>query len=213
MSTRYTKFLPEVMPYVHDCPEFVAVNAIRNACIEFCDKTLYLQYTHDPITLCPGQATYDLDLPEDTISARIMDGWFDNLPLTPKSEDELKRIFPMDWRQMEGRPQWVTQQDPTEVIVVPSPFYKSVDGLRLIVALRPTRDSLTIDDAIYDRYAEAIAFGAKARLYDTPGQPYSDASQAVKFRSWFEAAIGEAKIERNRGLTRSGLRVRPPRLV
>ena len=42
-AVSYEVFLPEVMPYVHDVPEIVAVQAIRNACIEFCEKTHYLQ--------------------------------------------------------------------------------------------------------------------------------------------------------------------------
>jgi hypothetical protein len=213
MSVRYEKFLPEVIPYVHDCPEFVAVNAIRNACIEFCDKSLYLQYTHDPISVIQDVPVYTLDLPTYTMSARVMDGWFDNLPLTAKSEDQLKRIFPMDWREMQGRPQWITQLCPEEIIIAPKPFYSAANSLKLIVAIKPTRDSTTVDSVIYDRWAEHIGFGAKARLYDTPNHSYSDPGQAVKFRSWFENAIGEAKTERNRGLTRSTQVVRPPRLI
>ena len=48
-AVSYEVFLPEVMPYVHDVPEIVAVQAIRNACIEFCEETQYLNpwdWTH-----------------------------------------------------------------------------------------------------------------------------------------------------------------------
>lgn len=213
MKVPYETFFPEVLPYVHDVPEFVAVNAIRNACIEFCDKSLYLQYTHDPITLLPRVSEYQLELPDDTVSARVVAGWVGNLPLTFKSEEDLQRIYPLDWRQMGGRPQYLTQRVSWEVIVAPFSDYKMLNGMKLIVALKPSRSSTTVDRVIHERWAEAIGFGARARLYDTPNQPYYDPQSAMKYRTWFESAIGEAKTERNRGLTRNTTRVRPPRLV
>ena len=212
-SVSYEAFFPEVLPYVHDVPEFVAVNAIRNACIEFCEKSDYIVQTLDPITILPNVSTYELDLPTDMILTRIIAGWVGNLPLTFKSEEDLQRIYPLDWRAMGGRPQYITQQVPGEVIIAPYSDYRMSNGMKLIVALKPTRQSTTVDELIYQRWAEHIGFGARARLYDTPNQPYYDPNQAVKFRAWFESAIGEAKMERNRGMTRSVTRVRPPRAI
>ena len=211
MTVTYDKFLPEVLPYVPDCAEFVAVNAIRNACIEFCRESLYLQLEHDPITTIANVGTYDLEAPDGYVITRAIDGWAGNMPLTPKSEDDLKRIYPLDWRQQAGRPQYMTQFVPDEVVIVPYPMQKQVNGLKLIVAIAPTRDSVEIDNKIYERWAEAIGFGARARLYDTPKQPYYDPQNAIKYRQMFTNAIGEAKIERYRGMNRTNLRVRPPR--
>lgn len=212
-SVSYETFFPEVVPYVHDVPDLVATNAIRNACIEFCEKSDYIIYTHDPITILPRVSAYPLDLPCGTTVSRVIASWVGNLPITFKSQEDLLRIYPLDWRQMGGRPQYITQDIPDEVIVAPFSDYEMDDGLKLIVALKPTRSSTTVDKLIYERWAEHIGFGARARLYDTPNQPYYDPAQAVKFRTWFESAIGEAKMERNRGLTRNVTRVRPPRFV
>lgn len=212
-TTTYESFFPEVLPYVHDVPEFVALNAIRNACIEFCEKSDYLVTTLDPIPLIANISTYDLDLPTGTQLARIISAWVGNLPITFKSAEDLQRIYPLDWRQMGGRPQYLTQENPNEIIVVPFCDYSLPDGIKMIVAVKPTRSSTTIDSLVYERWAEHIGFGARARLYDTPNQPYHDPQQAMKFRTWFESAIGEAKMERNRGLTRNTTRVRPPRFV
>ena len=211
-SVSYETFFPEVVPYVHDVPDLVATNAIRNACIEFCEKSDYIIHTHDPITILPRVSAYQLDLPCGTTVSRVIASWVGNLPITFKSQEDLQRIYPLDWRQMGGRPQYITQDVPDEVIVAPFSDYQMDDGLKLIVALKPTRSSTTVDK-LYERWAEHIGFGARARLYDTPNQPYYDPAQAVKFRTWFESAIGEAKMERNRGLTRNVTRVRPPRFV
>lgn len=214
MSTvSYEAFFPEVLPYAHDVPEFVAINAIRNACIEFCEKSDYIIYTHDPITILPKVRNYELDLPTGTVLSRVLAGWVGNLPLTFKSQEDLQRIYPLDWRQMAGRPQYLTQEIPEEVIVCPYCDYKMDQGLKIIVATKPSRASTTVDGLVYERWAEHIAFGARARLYDTPNQPYTDPASAAKYRAYFEAAIGEAKTERNRGLTRNMTRVRPPRFV
>lgn len=211
MSTRYEKFLPEVLPYVHDCPEFVAVAAIRNACIEFCDRTDWWLYTHDPITVVANQNTYELDLPDFTVESRILEGWYNNFPLKPKSEDQLRSMYNLDWRQMEGSPQFLTQLDPGEVIVVPFPTFTTTNTLNLIVVLKPTRDSVDVDDSIYERWAEQIGFGARARLYEIPNQPFYDPGSAAKYRMMFETAMGKAALERQRGISRANLRVRPPR--
>lgn len=215
MTVRYEKFLPEVVPYVHDVAEVVAINAIRNACIEFCEKSLYWIYTPDPITAEIDVSEYDLEssLPADTIVSRVLDGWFDNLPMTATNEDELKRIFPMDWRSMQGRPSFYTLQQPCTLIIVPRPTALAGDGIKLILALRPTRDSLGVCDDIYERWLEVISFGARARLYDTPNQPYHDPNEAMKFRRMFVTGIAEAKADRNRGLGRNVPRARPPRLI
>ena len=211
--TRYEDFLPEVLPYVQECPEIVAINAIRNAVIEFCDKSLWLLYEHDPIPLIAYQGVYELDLPDDTMSARILDAWINNLPMAPRGEDDLKRIYPFSWREMEGRPQFYTQIDPGEVYFVPKPIVSQPDAVKLIVALKPTRNSVGCDDSIYERWAEKIGYGARSRINEIPGQTFTDPALAVANRAKFNVAIGEAKVERNRGLTRTDQRIRPPRLV
>lgn len=213
MTTRYEAFLPEVLPYATECPEVVAINAIRNACIEFCDKSLYLIYEHDPVTTVANVSDYGLSLPANTTSARVLDAWYNNYLLGAKSEEDLKKLYPYDWHAMQGNPRWYTGRDPDTVVLVPYPLVGLTNGLNLMVALRPTRNSVDIDDLIYQRWAEQIGFGARSRLLDTPSQAYSDHMAASKYRSMFETAIGTAKMERMRGLGRSSLRVIPPRLV
>lgn len=209
----YDDFLPEVLPYVHDCPQPVAINAIRNACIEFCDQSQYLLYEHDPITYTANVGSYEFDPPTDTSVARVDSAWTQDFPLHPKSQDELKTMFGFAWRELVGDPRFYTQLSPDEIILVPIPAVYQAEALKMIVAIKPLRTSSAVDPSVFENWAEVIAYGARARLYDTPGQPYSDAQQAIKFRSWFESGIGNAKIERNRGLTRTGTVLRPPPFI
>lgn len=213
MATPYEALLPEVLPYVPDCPELVAVNAVRNACIEFAEQTDFVRYVMDPITTRPFVGTYDLDLPSGTVLGRIIQAFHDDFPLKPITEDLAESISPGgDWRQNTGNPRYILQMDdPAQVIITPMPQERHVGGLKLIVSLKPSRDSTTCDDQLRERFAEDIAAGAIARLYSIKGQPYYDPQAAVIYRAKFVAAMGKAKRERSRALGRPVMAMRPAR--
>jgi hypothetical protein len=213
VSRRYEDFLPEVIPYVHDCPELVAVNAVRNACLEFCDASMWLLYEQPDILTVAGVGRYELDLPDFTQTARILEAWHNQYPLSPLSEDDLRKLYQFDWREVEGSPRYITSLTPNEVALVPSPTITSAGTLKSIVALRPTRDSIDIDDTIYDRWAEVIGTGARARLMSISNQPFYDPAGSAANRIAFKTGIANAARERLRGFQRSVSRVRPPRVV
>jgi hypothetical protein len=198
----YKSFLPEVLPYTRECPELAAVNAIRNACIEFCDRSHWLLHHHDAIDVVAGTSTYTLDPPAGTTIARIVDAWFAGHLLAPIGEDNLKTMYFTDWREAEGTPAFYTHLDPNEVILAPIPQQDEVEALTIIAALRPTRASTSVEDSVYERWAEYIGFGARARLHDINGQPYYDPAVAARCRAMFERGMNIAAIERNKGLTR-----------
>lgn len=210
--TRYEDFLPEVLPYVRDCPEMVAINAIRNACIEFCDRSMWLLHEHDDIPTISGEGRYPLALPNFTESARVVEAWHNQFPLNAQNEDQLKRLYQFDWRDMVGGPRYISSLTPCEVAVVPAPAEADAGTLKLIVALRPTRDSHSIDDSVYERWAEVIGQGARARLMAIAGQPFHDIAGSMQNRMFFTIGIAEASRERLRGMHRAVAHVKPPRV-
>lgn len=209
MTVAYSEYLREVLPYARDCPELAAENAIRNAVIEFCDKSHWWLFDHEPITLLPGIADYELDLPDQTELARIQEAWNGQLELREASQDELSRRYVLNWRTQEGDPRYFTRLRPTLITMCPIPQDRVRNAVTMTLALRPTRASTGADDSIYDEWAEVIASGALARLYGTPGQPFFDLETSILRRNMFVQGIGEAKIKRNRGLTRAPTQVRP----
>lgn len=209
----YDNFLPEVLPYVPECPELVALNAIRNAVIEFCNKSMWLvsEQTFDLVGL---QRDYQpLTLPVDTELVRVQDAWYDHIALKPAGEEDLKRLYGFDWRVVTGRPAYYTQLLPDTICLCPIPLQDEAGAIDMIVAIMPVRSSTSCDTTLYERWLEGIACGAKARLMMLPQQSYSDAQAAMANKAMFNTAIGEARIERNRGMTRATLRVRPPKFV
>jgi hypothetical protein len=204
---RFEDFLPEVMPYVPNCPEIVAVSAIRDAAIEFCRKSLWLIYEHDPINTVANQSAYELSLPTDTEMAAIWTASLDTIQLAPVGEVDASTLSGTT-----GIPMYITQIDTFNVRLVPTPY---LDGsvLQMFAGIMPTRTSVTCDDQLSAHWAEQIGYGARARLHDIPGQPFTSPEMAMKYRAMFSNGMGEAKIERNRGLTRATMRVIPPRFI
>ena len=216
MTTTYDTFLSELMPYVHDVPEFVAINALRNAAIEFCNKSEYWIYEYPTVNSVALQGDYPFQaasLPTtDCEVKRILQGWYNYEPIIPMGAEDLAAIYiNQDWRTIAGNPRYVTQKYQNTFTLVPGPGIAITAAINLIVVLQPTRTSTGLDDYIYNQWAEAIAKGARARLYDTPNQPYYDPQKAQFYHAAFTSAISEAKAERNRGLGRATLKVRPPR--
>ena len=86
-------------------------------------------------------------------------------------------------------------------------------AINAIVSIQPTRGCTSLPEGLYQRWLEVIALGARQRLYETPGQPYSDKAAALNAMGRFRSGINDAKAERNKGLTRGDLGVRMPRFV
>ena len=212
-TTDFDDMLPEVLAYVPTVPEPVAINAIRNAAIEFCQASHIWLFDHDATTVVVGVANYEFDPPPDTVVVRVHQAWFDTGPIAPVTEDSLQASFGTNWREATGTPTKFLQQVHNEILLVPIPDKRVVGGLKMTCALAPTRTATSIDTAIYERWAEKIAFGARARLHETPNQLYSDPAAAGYCRRMFMQGISQAKVERNRSLTRVSPRMPFPNFV
>ncbi len=117
-SVSYDQFLPRVLQYVPDASEFIAIDAIKQACIEFCERTYYWQYTVPAINIVNGQANYIINTPADTKLVGPIQAYFNTLLLIPKSPDELADIYRMGaWDQLQGSPQYITRTIKPEVLL------------------------------------------------------------------------------------------------
>jgi hypothetical protein len=94
-------------------------------------------------------------------------------------------------------------------IPIPDRAYKIVTR----AAFHPTLDSTGLEDSLYRDYWQAIRAGALARLQEIPGQTWTNDKQAVTNGAKFDAGVGKAKIDANRGRTRAELTIELPRYV
>lgn len=207
--TAFSEFSKFILPFVHDCSGVAAEVAARFACIEFCRRSEWLQMELDPIDILAGTADYELETPLDTLPLRIVSATIDGQspPLEFKTQDELATIYG-DWRVQEGTPRYITHIALPDARLVPSPDVDVSQGLRVIVAIAPTQDAQEVDDQLYERWAEAIAYGARARLKEMAGQPYYDPANAPAAWGMFHSGVSQAKADRQRDFSRAVRTVR-----
>lgn len=206
-------FLPEVLPWVRDCPEMMARHAVRAAAIEFCTESLWWLDSPTTYTLVSGLNTYELDPPTDADIAAIYEVRVNGRLIEPRGGDELAAKFGFDWRTTTGSPRYYTREQPGAILVTPVPQETTAAALSIQLALTPSRDAQFLDEELWRSWAEDIGYGARARLHEIAGQPFYDATAAAMMRAKFVAAIGKAKAERNAGMGRGPLHIQMPRLV
>lgn len=209
----YEDFFPNVLYDVPGAPEPVVVNAIRNACIEFCEKSLVLVRDHDPITLIANKVDYDLEPPGGYVVVKVQKAWLEHSPLDPMAPDVVKdaavynRLF-SSYIAASSTPRAYLQKEERTISVWPMPEKKYQNGLTLRVALKPTRASTEVEDVILEDYAEIIAAGALARLMASPGKAYTNTEFAGVNQAKFISGINVARGRAMHGHVRSNLSVK-----
>lgn len=210
----YEDFFPYVLPDVVGAPEPLVVHHIRNACIEFCEKSLILTRDHDPITVVANTVDYDLEPPTGYLVVKVQKAWLDNMPLDPIAPDFVRepavynRLYATYNAESASTPRGYLQKEERSISVWPKPDRKYTNGLTMRVALKPTRTSTSIEDVIFEDYAEAIAQGALYRLQLSPNKAYSNAEMAAINKGLFEQGINVARQRASRGHVRSNLSVK-----
>lgn len=213
----YEDFFPYVLPEVPGAAEMVVEHAVRAACIEFCEKSLILTRDHDPITVLQNIVDYDLEPPTGYLVIKVQKAWLDNQPLSPLAPDMVKeaatynRLF-SSYQSAPSTPSHYLQKDERTISVWPVPDKKYTNGLTLRVALKPTRTGSTIEDVVFQDYAEVIASGALYRLMASPGKAYTNPDLAVVHKSLFEQGVNTARARMIHGHVRSNLAVKLRRI-
>lgn len=194
----HDQFLDYVMPHVPGCTVNMALHEIKSTIIDFCDKSFILQETLDPITTIENIPDYDLEPSKDRVVVKILKGWFKNARLSPESVDEIDKpsIYNQtiaDVTTTKGDPKIITQKDPRTFSLYPIPNETVANSVTLRVAVKPTRSVDTIDNFIYEDYAEIIGHGTIARLCLSPDKPYYNEKLAVAREALYRAGLNVAR--------------------
>jgi hypothetical protein len=208
----WSDFFESVIPYVLGCPSITAEVAIKNAVIEFCEKTLILQRDHDPVTVTANIVDYDLEPPTGYLVTKIMKAWYENIPLVPAAPDEIGSVSAYNQLANNadgpGQPRWIFQKDERTFSLLPVPQETSANAVTMRVALKPSRSSTGVEDVVWEDYMETIGAGARSKLLMIPGTIYFNPNMGGINRLQFDQGINVARQRANRGHTRSNLSVR-----
>lgn len=199
--TAFEDFLPEVNTLCPTVGEAVAVNAIRNAAIEFCVRTHIWREDLDPTTIIEGEPHYFLDMPEGARMVQPIHAFVEQQHVYFRSPEELRRVFGWtNWREATGEPIFITRDVQDDCVrLVPIPQSTKPGALRVYAALAPTREATGVPCWLHERYLEHIARGAAARIYAQPGQSYSSAQLAQEYQRRFRHDIASTRILANKG--------------
>lgn len=209
----YEDFFSRVLIEVPGCPEITATQAIRDSCIEFCEKSLILTRDHDPVTVKANVVDYDLEPPSGYLVIKVMQAWLDHNKLEPLAPDVVRdaavynRLFTA-YQAAPSTPLRYLQKDERTISVWPVPDQNFTNGLTMRVALKPTRLSSSVEDVLFEDYAEPIASGAVSRLMSSVGKAYSSPQGASLHRALFVQGLNVARQRSSHGHTRSNLSVR-----
>lgn len=213
MAKSYDEFLSWVLPDVPGCPEISAINAIRDATIEFCEKTLIHQVDHDPVTVIANIADYDLETPvTGTRVFKVMRAWYKGQQLHPLAPDMVRdpSIYNQligDYTIQKSTPKNFIQKDPSSISLLPIPDQTLASAVTMRVALAPLRSSSSCADFLYENWVEGISDGAVARLKGMAGRPFSNPEAAISHQRRFLMEVNRARLISNQGYTRGNLRV------
>lgn len=186
-------FLPLILPRAPGCPEPIAFDAIRQAAIEFCERTRIWRDTDQFMADEFG----DIFAPAQSVVYQIEDARFDGRRLTPIGVQDLNGMYPdCDWTTKTGeQPQYVTQLHPDTIKVVPS-----MSGMvTLTLLLKPTNNAQELPDFIFDQYARTIADGALAEILMIPGQPYTNPQGGAMYSQRFQQRLDSLQVQGLKG--------------
>lgn len=217
MSKSYEDFLDYVMPHVPGCTPEMAVQAIRNTVIEFCERTLILQRDHDPMSVVASQQDYDFEPPQGYLVHKIMKAWYKTRELRPLTPDQISDPF-LYRSSIAGEtpnktePYWIYQKDERTFSLNPWPVETVQNALTMRVALKPSRASNNIEDVIYEDWLEGIAAGALVRLQMSPAKPYTLPNAAALNQQLYVAKTDEARQRAIRGHVRGNQQIKLKRI-
>lgn len=206
-AASYDTLLPEVLMYAAQCPEPVAINAIRNACIEFCEGSLYLQQDMDAIPVVANETVYPVDAPSGYDVVRVLKPlYYDGRKLGDFAAHGVDTSD--DWRQKMGDYPlaWTCFQE-DEITVWPVPL---VGGASLTgrIAIAPTVTSTQVESRLLSGHRLVLRDGALAQILDYPDQPFTNPDKAKGFAARFASAITNARVQVAAGFIDAPLRVK-----
>ena len=204
-------FRPRIAPRVSGCLDEMIDQAVLDACIDFCERTLVVKRMLTPISTVASTFEYTPAAPSEEAVACLVRVWCDLSELTPLDEDAMATPFGFTasvpgQTNTPSKPRFFNETSPGSVGLYPAP--DRVYTLNIRAALRPTRAAANVEDQLFEDWAEAIVDGALARLMLYPGE-WANVKLASVHEKRYEAAVGSARLEASQGATRAQQRIQP----
>ena len=209
MTTRlFTSLEPRIAPSVPGCPRPTIEQYVRDAAIEVCEKTLVWRYEQPLIRLTPGVYDYDYETPDYTEVVAIIHAAVNGDPITPLVQEDVHRLYPA-WPSVDvntrSAPRHISQFDPDQFILAPTPDNSKLYDIKLFVALKPTPDADGMDKTPFDECEQLIIHGALQHLLLLPNRSWTDRELAVYHAKQFTYKTASRRAKANLGVARASM--------
>lgn len=208
--TAIADFIPRVKPEISGGVDTVIIRYIRDAAIEFCDRSWYWRQDLTPINTLAGTSTYTVAPPVDSVISEILTVKHNDIPLKPSIEADLDASNPK-WRteQAEQAERWTaTARDSVTLYAAPS--VSATGTIKIKAVLKPSQTATTLPNSLYDNYLNAIAAKAKSLLMAMPGETWSNPERSDYYQAIFEKGVSDAKVSAIKGYNRTTMSMTPP---
>lgn len=220
MAVRWREFQNHILPDMPGCPLGSIQDAARSAAIKFCQATQLWVMTSEENAILADHAIYTPDVPDGVEVSAIIKAHFiqrdaqgneySRVELLPLNDSDLARMG--NWETLRDRtPRYYRVYEPHRVQLIPAPTETISDSLMMSVAVKPAYNAKFCPQFILSSYAEAIGYGAKAKLAAIPNKTWSNPSMVQFYRGEFQNIINAVKRGQNTAQSRKGLSVRRKR--
>lgn len=186
-------FYDYIMPSVQGCPVTMVKNALRNACIEFCEKTLIWKQDSILNDVVEGYDLYVFAPPKDAKVIMPYRVTFNGVEVQPTDLQSLESFMP-NWKDLkEETPRYYFLAFDDVVRLVGTPTKTFLNALSADVALKPSRTADKCPEFLFNDWAEVIAAGALARLHAMSGKIWANPEMVNYYNKIFREGISRAR--------------------
>jgi hypothetical protein len=197
----YASFFDDVLPELPGCTTEMALHHIKRTCNDFYERSLFGREECTPQDVVAGTSAHTalaLDVANFEVSrileVRLKDSSSaDAKPrkLDPRSKAWLDQVMP-DWDTQQGTPKFYTQNSMDTVVLAYIPVNSLTAGLQISIAKVPLYTGTGVDDGVFSKFSESIAYGIKSRLMRMPKKPWSNDKLAADYARLFEGEVAAA---------------------
>lgn len=211
MTEAIASWESKITPYVPNLAYPAFLNAVRDAAIDFCERSEIWRESLDRIDVVADEESVDLAVPAALYAeivgignvkykeADAADTQFRNLDPYSKIQENLSSYGSWEFQTSTQPNGHYLGEDKTTLYFYKIPTVESLLGLLVEVILKPDKTCTTLPDLLWNNWEQAIADGAKGILLGQNAQPWFNPQLAGVWMSAFERKIEEAKAVRYHG--------------
>ena len=200
---KWDQFFPDLLIDLPGCPNPTIEHALLRAAQQFFSGAHVWKIWLDNTATSLNVTQYDIALEPNSELVRLERATLDGRPIGIKVPESL----PADWQtNTAGIADCIFTSDRKTLFLLPAKAAGLI--LRVEATLKPANSATGIEDDLFDQYADTIAMGAKARLMQQLGKPYTNMTDGATYEQRFMTAIKTIEFQRFRAFSSTSPRAR-----